>query len=61
MSYGSPEWQGWVLEEEESIKHIKAAYVLPGFLFTGTLTLVALRSYDAGINTFDTANVLLDV
>ncbi|KIK00144.1 hypothetical protein K443DRAFT_679415 [Laccaria amethystina LaAM-08-1] len=38
MSYGSPEWQSWVLPEEESIKHIKAAY-------------------DAGINTFDTANV----
>ncbi|KAF4610161.1 hypothetical protein D9613_010208 [Agrocybe pediades] len=31
-------WQGWVLPEEESIKHIKAAY-------------------EAGINTFDTANV----
>ncbi|KAG8927828.1 hypothetical protein FRC01_006883 [Tulasnella sp. 417] len=26
MSYGSPEWQGWVLGEEEGIKHIKAAY-----------------------------------
>ncbi|KAJ3509322.1 hypothetical protein NLJ89_g5282 [Agrocybe chaxingu] len=38
MSYGSPEWQAWVLPEEESIKHIKAAY-------------------EAGINTFDTANV----
>jgi len=38
MSYGSPEWVKWVLPEEESIKHIKAAY-------------------DAGINTFDTANV----
>ncbi|KAJ3575321.1 hypothetical protein NP233_g1173 [Leucocoprinus birnbaumii] len=38
MSYGTPDWQGWVLPEEESIKHIKAAY-------------------DAGINTFDTANV----
>ncbi|KAF5318837.1 hypothetical protein D9619_010762 [Psilocybe cf. subviscida] len=38
MSYGSPEWDDWVLGEEESIKHIKAAY-------------------DAGINTFDTANV----
>ncbi|TFK32502.1 NADP-dependent oxidoreductase domain-containing protein, partial [Crucibulum laeve] len=24
MSYGSPEWQSWILEEEESIKHIKA-------------------------------------
>jgi len=38
MSYGDPEWQGWVLGEEESLKHIKYAY-------------------DAGINTFDTANV----
>jgi len=37
LSYGSPEWRDWVLPEEESIKHIKAAY-------------------DAGINTFDTAN-----
>ncbi|KAG9017565.1 hypothetical protein FRB90_000770 [Tulasnella sp. 427] len=26
MSYGSPEWAGWVLPEEEGIKHIKAAY-----------------------------------
>jgi aryl-alcohol dehydrogenase-like predicted oxidoreductase len=26
MSYGSPDWQKWVLPEEESIKHIKAAY-----------------------------------
>jgi len=38
MSYGTPEFQSWVLPEEEGIKHIKAAY-------------------DAGINTFDTANV----
>ncbi|KDQ07839.1 hypothetical protein BOTBODRAFT_592934 [Botryobasidium botryosum FD-172 SS1] len=38
MQYGSPEWQGWVLGEEEGIKHIKHAY-------------------DAGIQTFDTANV----
>ena len=28
MSYGSPEWQAWVLPEEESIKHIKAACVI---------------------------------
>lgn len=27
MTYGSPGWQGWVLEEEEAIKHIKFAYV----------------------------------
>jgi len=38
MSYGSPEWDSWVLEEEEGIKQIKAAY-------------------DAGIQTFDTANI----
>ncbi|KAF9075504.1 oxidoreductase [Rhodocollybia butyracea] len=38
MSYGHPDWQAWVLPEEEGIKHIKAAF-------------------DAGINTFDTANV----
>ncbi|KAJ7285736.1 aryl-alcohol dehydrogenase [Mycena rebaudengoi] len=38
MSYGSPEWQAWVLPEEQGLEHIKAAY-------------------DAGINTFDTANV----
>ncbi|KDQ17441.1 hypothetical protein BOTBODRAFT_30237 [Botryobasidium botryosum FD-172 SS1] len=37
LAYGSPDWQGWVLDEEESIKHIKHAY-------------------DAGIQTFDTAN-----
>jgi hypothetical protein len=26
MSYGSPEWQKWVLGEEDGIAHIKAAY-----------------------------------
>lgn len=29
MSYGTQEWEGWVLPEDESIKHIKAAYVNP--------------------------------
>lgn len=38
MSYGNDQWEKWVLNEEEGIKHIKAAY-------------------DAGIQTFDTANV----
>ncbi|KAG5639477.1 hypothetical protein H0H81_001599 [Sphagnurus paluster] len=38
MQYGSPEWQKWVLGEEEAIKHIKFAY-------------------DAGIQTFDTADM----
>ncbi|KAG8916912.1 hypothetical protein FRC01_002786 [Tulasnella sp. 417] len=28
MSYGSPEWQGWVLGEEEGLEHIKTAYDL---------------------------------
>ncbi|KAG8713850.1 hypothetical protein FRC09_018258, partial [Ceratobasidium sp. 395] len=26
MSYGSPNWDAWVLGEEEGMKHIKAAY-----------------------------------
>ncbi|QRV91186.1 aldo/keto reductase family protein [Ceratobasidium sp. AG-Ba] len=38
MSYGSAEWQPWILGEKEGIEHIKAAY-------------------EAGIQTFDTANV----
>ncbi|KAJ7475730.1 Aldo/keto reductase [Mycena latifolia] len=38
MGYGSPEWEPWVLGEEEAIEHIKFAY-------------------EAGIQTFDTANV----
>ncbi|KAG6895569.1 hypothetical protein C0992_000564 [Termitomyces sp. T32_za158] len=37
MQYGTPEWQAWVLGEEEAVKHIKYAY-------------------DAGIQTFDTAD-----
>ncbi|KAG8943124.1 hypothetical protein FRC04_003204 [Tulasnella sp. 424] len=28
MSYGSPDWQSWVLGEEEGLEHIKAAYDL---------------------------------
>lgn len=28
MTYGSNEWADWVLSEEESLKHIKAAYDL---------------------------------
>jgi aryl-alcohol dehydrogenase-like predicted oxidoreductase len=38
MSYGTPDWQKWVLPEQEAIEHIRLAY-------------------DAGIQTFDTANV----
>lgn len=25
MQYGDPNWQGWVLPEEEAVNHIKAA------------------------------------
>ena len=35
---GSPEWEPWVLDEEDSIQQIKFAY-------------------DAGVQTFDTANI----
>lgn len=38
MSYGSSDWEKWVLDEEESVAMLKAAY-------------------DAGINTWDTADV----
>ncbi|KAF8711843.1 aldo kereductase, partial [Rhizoctonia solani] len=38
MSYGNKQWGEWLLDEDEGIAHIKAAY-------------------DAGIQTFDTANV----
>ena len=34
MSYGSPEWQDWVLPEEEAIKHIKFAFVSPFVVFS---------------------------
>jgi hypothetical protein len=26
MTYGDPQWDDWVLGEEEGIQHIKAAY-----------------------------------
>ena len=54
-SRGEPTWQGWVLPEDEAIKHIKYACVVKPIVGDNTLTLV-LR-YDAGIQTFDTANV----
>lgn len=56
MSYGSPKWQGWVLDEEEGIKHIKAAYASSALLPISDVTDM-LHSYDMGIQTFDTANV----
>lgn len=55
MSYGTPEWESWVLGEEESLKMIKAAYVFRFAYLVSQYT--AMNSYDAGINAFDTANV----
>ncbi len=58
MTYGSPEWQGWVLQEEEAIKHIKFAYVWRHVkLEASLLTELTYCRYDQGIQSFDTANV----
>lgn len=57
MSYGSQEWQAWALGEEEASKHIKAAYVcILSDVVQSNITYVRCR-YDAGIQTFDTADV----
>jgi len=55
MSYGSPEWQKWVLPEEQAIEHIKFACVCTDP--TDIWNLKPKFRYEAGINTFDTANV----
>jgi len=58
MSYGDPNWQSWVLPEEEGIKQIKAAYVsLHDYQKRPPQNHIQLYSYDAGINAFDIANV----
>lgn len=59
MSYGSPEWASWVLEEEEAIKHIKAAYATYGSPHPvfDLLNCYSMVSYDAGIQSFDTSDV----
>ena len=45
MSYGSPQWQDWILPEEEAIKHIKFACVFDVFEAMGcTLTRTGLLS-----------------
>ncbi|KAA1476209.1 Aldo/keto reductase [Dentipellis sp. KUC8613] len=44
MSYGSTEWQGWVLGEEEGIKHIKEAYDL------GIQTFDTANAYSNGLS-----------
>ena len=56
MSYGSPEWQAWVLGEEEGIAQIKYACVI---FQIGALQVFDFgrNRYENGIQTFDTANV----
>ncbi|KAG8939171.1 hypothetical protein FRC00_014132, partial [Tulasnella sp. 408] len=44
MSYGHPDWAGWVLGEEEGIKQIKAAYDL------GINTFDTANVYSAGVS-----------
>ncbi|EIW61081.1 Aldo/keto reductase [Trametes versicolor FP-101664 SS1] len=44
MSYGSPEWQSWVLPEQEAIKHIKFAYE------HGITTFDTANSYSNGLS-----------
>ncbi|KAG6872571.1 hypothetical protein C0995_008722 [Termitomyces sp. Mi166 len=57
--YGDAEWQKWVLGEKEAIEHIKFAFVPSCSLFSVHENLSQLHSprYDAGIQTFDTANI----
>ncbi|KAI0669357.1 Aldo/keto reductase [Trametes maxima] len=44
MSYGTPEWQSWVLPEGEAIKHIKFAYE------HGITTFDTANSYSNGLS-----------
>lgn len=57
MSYGSPEWQDWVLGEEDGIKHIKFAWVVGAFSARSFhRNRFGVDRLDNGINTFDTSN-----
>lgn len=58
MQYGDKDWQQWVIDdEEEAFKHIKFACVFA--LVTPPIfrVLTFTYRYDAGITTFDTADV----
>jgi aryl-alcohol dehydrogenase-like predicted oxidoreductase len=44
MSYGSPGWQSWVLDEEASLPHFKRAYEL------GIQTWDTADVYSAGVS-----------
>jgi hypothetical protein len=57
MSYGSPEWQPWVLGEEEGIKHIKAAFDL-GINTFDTANVCFLRLTTASCSHYPRVGVL---
>ncbi|TFY65126.1 hypothetical protein EVG20_g5710 [Dentipellis fragilis] len=64
MSYGSPEWQPWVLGEEEgsSRSSLRASrsfcsLTIASLSRAEAVCWLLVRRYDAGIQTFDTANV----
>lgn len=57
MTYGSKEWQKWTLGEEEAMSHIKAAWVALFFTWFLSKTHIFYERYDAGIQSFDTADV----
>ncbi|KAG5351638.1 hypothetical protein C0989_005484 [Termitomyces sp. Mn162] len=61
MQYGTSKWQEWVLSEEEAIEHIKLACVLFFFLPANKKfqSSASMERYDAGIQTFDTANIIV--
>ncbi|KAG6882674.1 hypothetical protein C0993_009610, partial [Termitomyces sp. T159_Od127] len=44
MQYGTPQWQEWVLGEEEAIKHIKFAYD------SGIQTFDTANAYSNGLS-----------
>lgn len=56
MQYGNKGWQEWVLGEDEAVEHIKTAFVV----IFNNMSMVCpnhRNSYEAGIQTFDTADV----
>ncbi|GLB42935.1 putative aldo/keto reductase family protein [Lyophyllum shimeji] len=56
ISYGTNEWQPSVIGEEEGWEHIKIAQEVHLLYCDRELYLSHFR-YDAGVDTFDTANV----
>ncbi|KAK0436755.1 hypothetical protein EV421DRAFT_1830775, partial [Armillaria borealis] len=45
--YGSSDWYSWVQNEEESIKQIKAAYILPTLFTNRRLHICTRESHQA--------------